>query len=138
MKSKHLKAYMKCAEAFAECSNATRLKVGTVIIKDNNIISTGYNAQPRCIDSPCEDADGKTSDTVRHSEKSALMALVRSGQSAVGSTLICTHGSCKMCAIDILDAGVVKVIYKEEFRSDEGIKYLRQNGVQVVKYEEEK
>lgn len=136
MKPKHLKAYMKCAEAFAECSPATRLKVGTVIVKDNNIVSCGYNAQPRGVDDPCETEDGKTSETVRHSEKNALMALIRSGQSSIGATLICTHSSCKMCAIDIVDAGIERVIYKEDFRCSEGIEYLRKHGVQVYKYEE--
>lgn len=136
MKSKHLKAYMKCAEAFSECSPATRLKVGTVIVKDNNIIATGYNAQPKHIDEPCEDHNGKTCQSVRHSEMNALMALVRSGQSSVGATLICTHSSCKMCAIDIVDAGIERVIYKEDFRCSEGIEYLKENGVQVYKYEE--
>ena len=136
MKPKHLRAYVECAEAFAKCSNATRLKVGTVIVKDNNIIATGYNAQPRHIDEPCEDIYGKTSPTVRHSEMNALMALVRSGQSAVGATLVCTHSCCKMCSVDIVDAGIERVIYKHDYRCDEGIKYLRENGVQVVKYEE--
>lgn len=135
MKAKHLKAYMKCAEAFAECSTATRLKVGTVIVRDNNIIATGYNANPRHIHGACEDENGVTLPTVRHSEMNALMALIRSGQSSVGATLICTHGCCKKCAIDVVDSGITKVIYKYEYKNSDGIKYLKENGVVVYKLE---
>lgn len=136
MKCKHLKAYMKCAEAFAECSSSKRLSVGAVIIKNNNIIATGYNALPAHIDGSLEDDSGKTRPEVRHAEKNALLALVKSSESAVGATLIVTHGCCKFCAIDIVDAGIEKVIYKHEYRDDSGIKYLKENGVMVLRYEE--
>ena len=136
MKDKHLKAYMKCAEAFAECSVGERLKVGTVIVKNNRIVSCGYNALPLHLSGKLEDEQGNTRPEVRHSEINALMALIKSHESAVGSTLITIHSCCKMCAIDIVDSGVERVIYKEEFRSLDGINYLKQNGVQVVKYEE--
>ena len=79
MKDKHIKAYMKCAQAFAECSPATRAKVGAVIVKDNRIVSCGYNSQPAHIDDPCELSDGTTDPRVRHAEKSALMGLLRAG-----------------------------------------------------------
>lgn len=131
MKPKHIQAYMKCAEAFAECSNATRLKVGTVIVKDNRIISCGYNAHAEHIDDPCELPDGTTDPRVRHSEKNALMGLVRSNQSAVGATLFCTHACCKLCAIDIVDAGVKKVYYRHAYREDLGLQYLLNNNVEV-------
>lgn len=131
MKEKHIKAYMKCAEAFAECSNATRLKVGSVIVKDNRIISCGYNAMPQHIDEPCELPDGTTDPRVRHSEKNALMGLVRSNQSAVGSVLFCTHACCKFCAIDIVDAGVSELYYRHQYRDASGLQYLMENGVVV-------
>lgn len=137
MKNKHLTAYMKCAEAFAECSVGERLKVGTVIVKNNRIISCGYNALPAHIEGKLEDDNGLTRREVRHSEMNALMGLLKSSESSVGSTLITTHSCCKMCSIDIVDAGVDRVIYKNEFRDLEGIQYLKANGVKVVKYEEE-
>jgi dCMP deaminase len=133
MKSKHIQAYMKCAEAFAECSNATRLKVGTVIVKDNRIISCGYNAHAEHINDPCELSDGTTDPRVRHSEKNALMGLVRSNQSAVDATMFCTHASCKFCAIDIVDSGIKRFFYKEEYRDVSGVQYLQANGVKVHK-----
>lgn len=131
MKHKHIKAYMKCAEAFAECSNATRLKVGSVIVKDNRIISCGYNAMPEHINEPCELPDGTTDQRVRHSEKNALMGLVRSNQSAIDSILFCTHACCKFCAIDIVDAGIKKVYYRNTYRESDGVSYLQANGVDV-------
>lgn len=133
MKLKHKLAYMKCAEAFAECSNATRLKVGTVIVKDNRIISCGYNAQPEHITDPCELSDGTTDPRVRHSEKNALMGLIRSNQSAVGAELFCTHSCCKFCAIDIVDSGITKVYYRHQYRDDSGLEYLVKSGVVVEK-----
>lgn len=135
MKQKHIKAYMECAEAFAKCSVGIRLKVGTVIVKNNRIISCGYNALPEHIEGSLEDDSGNTKAEVRHSEKSALMGLVRSSESAVGATLFCTHACCKFCAIDIVDAGIQYVYYKHEYRCTDGLDYLRANGVEVIKLE---
>ena len=131
MKDKHLLAYMKCAEAFAECSNATRLKVGSVIVKDNRIISCGYNGHAQHINDPCELPDGSTDPRLRHSEKNALMGLVRSNQSAVGAIMFCTHSCCVLCAIDVVDAGISELYYRHQYRDDAGIEYLKQNGVLV-------
>lgn len=131
MKEKHLLAYIKCAEAFAECSNATRLKVGSVIVKDNRIISCGYNGHAQHINDPCELPDGSTDPRLRHSEKNALMGLVRSNQSAVGATMFCTHSCCVLCAIDVVDAGISELYYRHQYRDDAGLMYLKQNGVLV-------
>src|SRR5882672_4221720 len=129
MKEKHKRAYMKCAEAFAECSGATRLQVGTVIVKNNRIISCGYNALPEHINGDLEDELGITRPEVRHSEKNALMGLTRSNENAIGAVLFVTHSCCKFCAIDIVDAGIKKVYYQKEYRSLDGIKYLAEAGV---------
>lgn len=133
MKYKHKKAYMKCAEAFAECSVGERLKVGSVIVKNNRIISCGYNALPEHLNGKLEDENGSTKQEVRHSEKSALMGLIKSNESAVGATLFCTHACCKFCSIDIVDAGITKFVYKHEYRSDEGLKHLIDCGVMIEK-----
>lgn len=122
---------MKCAEAFAECSNATRLKVGAVIVRDNNIISAGYNAQPTHINAPCELPDGTTDPRVRHAEKNALMRLLRSGHSSLGASLFVTHSCCMHCAVDIVDAGIIKVYYRHAYRDFSGVEYLQRNGVSV-------
>ena len=134
MKLKHKMAYMKTAEVFAECSVGTRLKVGAVIVKDNRIISCGYNAHPAHIDGPLEDENNVTLPTVRHSEMSALMGCLRAGISPVGATMFVTHACCKMCAIDIVDAGVVKVYYKHEYRENCGKIHLVRSGVEVEQF----
>lgn len=137
MKHKHLLAYMKCAEAFAECSDSTRLKVGSVIVKNNRIISCGYNALPEHMHGSLEDENGKTLPHVRHSEKNALLGLLKSNESSLGSTLICTHACCEVCAVDIVDAGITNFYYKYDYRCDKGIKYLKENGVVVYKLQED-
>lgn len=136
MKQKHIQAYMKCTEVFAECSNATRLKVGTVIVKDNRIISCGYNAHAEHIHDPCELPNGQTDPRLRHSEKNALLGLVRSNQSAIGAVMFCNYSCCVMCAIDIVDSGVVEFIYRHEYRSNDGLDYLKKNNVKVTKWVE--
>ncbi len=145
MKLKHKLAYMKCAESFAECSSANRLKVGSVIVKDNNIIACGYNALPKHIDGDVEtktvytEPDGrirveyKTKPELRHSEKNALMSLIRSTNTAIGASLFCTHSCCKLCAIDIVDAGILEFYYKHDYRDDSGLLYLIDKGIQVVR-----
>jgi dCMP deaminase len=127
--------YMGIAEVLAKTSSSTRLKVGSVIVKNNNIISTGYNALPEHIDGNLEDDEGKTKPEVRHSEKNALMGLVKSNESAIGAILFCTHSCCKFCAIDIVDSGIKEVYYLHEYRDSSGIEYLKNNGVKVIKME---
>lgn len=133
MKTKHKLAYMECAEAFAKCSKDERLKVGAVIVKENRIISCGYNAMPEHINDPNQLSDGTTDPRVRHAEKNALLGLTKSNQSSNGSSLFCTHACCKFCAIDIVDAGVKQFFYRNEYRNSEGLQYLMQNNVEVVK-----
>jgi dCMP deaminase len=131
MKNKHKLAYMECAEAFAKCSVGFRLKVGSVIVKNNRIISCGYNALPEHISGSLEDEDGKTKPEVRHSEKNALMGLVKSNESAQGASLFCTHACCYFCAVDIVDSGIKEFYYRHPYRCTEGIEYLKKNGVEV-------
>ena len=133
MKTKHKLAYMECAEAFAKCSVGVRLKVGSVIVKNNRIISCGYNALPEHISGALEDDEGRTKPEVRHSEKNALMGLVKSNESAIGATLFCTHSCCKFCAIDIVDSGIKEFYYRYDYRDSSGIEYLKNNGILVEK-----
>lgn len=136
MKHKHKKAFMKTAEAFAECSSGTRLKVGACVVKDMRIIGVGYNALPKHIDGPLEDENNVTLPEVRHAEKSALMGLLRAGISPVGAEMFVTHSCCKFCAIDIIDAGIVKVTYKDTYRDTEGLQLLESCGIMTEQYVE--
>ncbi|UPW35842.1 deoxycytidylate deaminase [Pseudomonas phage EM] len=128
---------MESAEAFAKCSDSTRCKVGAVLVKRNRIISCGYNALPEHLNGALEDENGVTKPEVRHAEENALRALIRSPESAQGATLFVTHGCCKSCAISVVEAGIEVVYYKNEYRLVEGLNHLRENGVLVIKYEEE-
>ena len=134
LKDKHKVAYIKCCKAFAECSDDTKLHVGTVIVKNNRIISCGYNAHTQHITAPNQLSDGTTDPRVRHSEKNALMGLIRSNESATGATMFCTHACCYLCSIDIVDAGITHFIYECDYRSNDGIEHLLQNGVTVEKF----
>ena len=131
LKDKHKLAYMKCCEAFAECSNDERLHVGSVIVKNNRIISCGYNAHTEHITAPNQLPDGTTDPRVRHSEKNALMGLIRSNENAISATMFCTHACCYYCSIDIVDAGITHFVYKHDYRNDDGIKHLKKHGVLV-------
>lgn len=133
-KPKHVKMYMQMARALAEASPATRLKVGAVVVKENNCISTGYNAQPKHIHDSCELPDGTTDPRVRHAERSAILSLAKSTQSAIGATMFCTHACCYLCAVDIVDAGIVEFIYQHDYRSQEGLQHLRSCGIVVEQF----
>lgn len=127
---------MDCADAFARCSSGIRLKVGAVLVKHNRIISCGYNALPEHIDGPLEhEVNGNlvTKPEVRHAEKNALMGLTKSHESAVDGIMFCTHACCKFCAIDMVDAGIKKFYYKEDYRDSSGLDHLRECGVEVIK-----
>lgn len=133
MKDKHVKMYMKMAGVMAEQSKDNRLQVGCVIVKDNNIISTGYNGHTRHIDDPNQLEDGTTDPRVRHAEKNGLMKLIRSNENAVGATMFVTHACCYFCAIDIVDSGIAKVYYQNEYRCKKGLEHLERYGVEVCK-----
>ena len=135
MKHKHKMAYLKSAEAFAECSVGERLRVGAIITKaGGGSIAEGYNGLPTHMDGPLEDEDGVTKPEVRHAEKNALLKLTRSNESSVGGTMFCTHPCCVPCAVDIVDAGILEFYFKDFYRDLKGVKYLLEAGVKVFKY----
>lgn len=138
MKQKYLKAFMRMTEVFAETSEATRLKVGACILKNGNPIAFGVNGTiPGWYTNVCEDEDGNTkADVVLHAEIQALNKLRKISESSVGATLLVTHACCLRCSHEIVDAGITKVYYKHEYRCDEGLKYLINNGVEVNRFTE--
>ena len=128
--SKYDKLFINICDKFAEMSYAKRKKVGSVIVKENTIVSDGYNGTPVGFDNNCEDATGKTHWYVLHAEANAITKLVRiGGISAVGATLYLTLSPCKDCAKLILQSGINKVIYLEEYRDKTGIDFLRKSGI---------
>lgn len=135
MKRKHLLAYMRCAEVFADCSTATRLKVGAVLVKDNRILSVGYNGTAPGANNECETvlADGSsvTRPDVIHAEQNAIYKAARDGQSLLGASMFITHAPCIECSKGILASGIRTVYYKQQYRDDTGVQFLKQYGVSV-------
>lgn len=130
MKPKLVHAYMDVAKRFAQCSTAERLQVGAVVVKDDRIISIGYNGTPRGWDNVCEE-NGKTKPEVLHAEANAITKLAKSTESGDGSVLFCTHSPCIDCAKLIVQSGITEVYYDEHYRSEEGLKFLVKSGIRI-------
>jgi dCMP deaminase len=126
---------MGAAEVYAQLSSAKRLQVGCVIVKDNRIISIGYNGMPSGWTNECEDSDGQTKPEVLHAETNAIAKLASSSDSGLGADLFVTHAPCMNCAKLIYQSGIKTVYYKNTYRDDSGIKFLKRSGVQVTKYD---
>lgn len=132
MKQRHAIAHMKAAYNYAQLSYATRKQVGCIIVKNDNIISHGWNGMPTGEDNCCEDEHNKTKPEVIHAEDNALRKLTRSHESAAGATVFCTLAPCQPCASKLVDAHVAKVYYCEYYpTSQPGIDYLLRKGVEV-------
>jgi dCMP deaminase len=133
MKPKFVKAHMDAAEVYAQLSSAKRLQVGCVVVKDDKIISIGYNGMPSGWTNECEDEAGNTRKEVLHAEANAITKIAKSTESAEDATLFCTASPCIDCAKLIYQAGISTVYYRDYYRSDEGIQFLKRSGVQVSK-----
>ena len=116
MKPKHQLAHMRAAHIYAELSSARRLKVGALIVKDDRIISIGYNGQPSGWDNNCEveleDGSLKTKPTVLHAEMNAISKLAKSSESGDGSSIFITHAPCMDCAKLIYGSGIKIITHK--------------------------
>jgi dCMP deaminase len=142
MKEKFIRLYMDWASRVAEMSHARRLHVGAVIVKDDTVISYGYNGMPAGWDNNCEDefkwpnghiAHLKTKPEVLHAESNAIAKLARSSNSGLGADLFITHSPCLECAKLIYQSGIRKVYFGEAYRDDSGIDFLKKSNVEVVK-----
>ena len=125
---------MDIAERTAQLSSAKRLQVGSIIVKDDRIISIGYNGMPPGWTNVCEDENYKTKDEVIHAEANAIAKLAKSSESGDGSVMFLTHAPCIDCAKQVFTAGIRKVLYKNDYRSDDGVVFLQQCGIEVDKY----
>ena len=159
---------MKTAEIFANLSTAKKLKVGAIVVKENRIISIGYNGTPSGWDNTCEDKlrvheessldlaevnekypyeelhedtgqkvryGLKTKPEVLHAERNALDKLARGHESGLGAIMFVTHSPCLECAKSIYGTGIKELIYKNEYRSTDGIQFLKKCGIKVKKLE---
>lgn len=167
MKPKYIHAHMRTAENYAGLSTARRLQVGAIIVKEDRIISIGYNGMPAGWDNNCEDtlfvAEDKAEDydtmvsqgytfgadkdtagwvktvtkpQVLHAEANAIAKVARSAESAEGAVLFVTHSPCIECAKLVYQSGIQQVFWGRQYRSDDGLNFLRQAGVTVTQVEE--
>lgn len=150
MKYRLLQAYMKTAETFAELSHARRLHVGAIVVKDDRIISIGYNGMPAGWDNNCEyegielnpvtntkTGNGilTTRPEVLHAESNAISKLARSSESGEGATMFITHAPCMECSKLIYQSGIRRVYFGSAYRDDSGIRFLKACGIEVEQME---
>jgi len=147
-------AHLETAEVYARLSKARRLQVGAIIVKDNRVISIGYNGTPAGWDNNCEDETTvaenyyldnsgplypititmlKTKPEVIHAEANAIAKLARSNESGLDSTMYITHAPCFDCAKLIYTAGIKKVYFRKHYRNEYGINFLTKCNVEVEK-----
>ncbi|HIT16133.1 MAG TPA: dCMP deaminase family protein [Candidatus Avimuribaculum pullicola] len=125
--------YLRMAIIWAENSYCVRRKVGALIVKDNMIISDGYNGTPSGFENVCEDEDGLTKPYVLHAEANAITKVARSNNSSEGATLYITDAPCIECAKLIIQAGIRRIVYTKSYRLDDGLKLLERAGIECVK-----
>lgn len=121
------------AKVWSNLSYCSRKKVGAIIVKDGKIISDGFNGTPAGFNNDCEDCNGKTHWYVLHAEANAILKVAKSTQNIEGSTLYVTLSPCKECTKLIIQAGISRVIFCEEYRDAEGVRLLQEAGVDVIK-----
>ena len=124
--------YLEMASIWAKNSYCKRRQVGALIVKDRMIISDGYNGTPSGFENICEDENGVTKPYVLHAEANAISKVAKSGNSSEGSTLYVTASPCVECAKLIIQAGIKRVVYGEQYRLSDGIDLLRRAGVEVL------
>ena len=161
MKQKWIDAFMDTAERFAQLSSAKRLQVGAVVVKDNRIISIGYNGMPSGWTNECENKiyvdptleesllyqskvdvyldvnkklyELKSKPEVLHAETNAIAKLAKSNESGLGSTMFITHAPCLDCAKLIWQSGIGSVLYRNSYRDTAGIDFLEKCKINVNK-----
>ena len=165
MKDKFLQFYMDVAHRTAQLSHAKRLKVGCLIVKGDRIVSLGFNGTPSGWDNECEHKELMTENSndcssdkiaeewpyitesgqryrlvtkqeVLHSEMNALMKLAKSTDSGEGATMFVTHAPCINCAKAIYQAGISELIYNTDYRSNDGVYFLKKCGMSISKLSE--
>jgi dCMP deaminase len=143
MKEKFIDAYMDVADRFSRLSSAKRLQVGAIVVKDDRIISIGYNGMPSGWDNDCENIIQHSDDTtslktkpeVLHAESNAIAKLARSSESGDGATLFVTHQPCMECAKLIYQSGIKEVYYAHPYRLNDGLDFLQKSNINVTKVE---
>ena len=124
--------YLRMAAIWAENSYCKRRKVGAIIVKNQMIISDGYNGTPSGFENICEDENGVTKPYVLHAEANAITKVSRSNNSSAGATLYVTASPCVECAKLIIQAGIRRVVFTELYRMTDGVELLARAGVEII------
>ncbi len=135
MMSKFDNRYLEMAQVWAKNSYCKRRQVGALIVKDRMIISDGYNGTPSGFENICEDENGVTKPYVLHAEANAITKVAQSGNSSQGATLYVTASPCMECAKLIIQAGIKRVVYQDQYRLMDGIDLLKEAGIECVHIE---
>lgn len=127
--------YLKMADIWAQNSYCKRRKVGALLVKDKMIISDGYNGTPSGFENECEDEENKTKTYVLHAEANAITKVAKSGNSSQGATLYVTSSPCIECSKLIIQAGIKRVVFTENYRLEDGINLLKRASIEVEQVE---
>jgi dCMP deaminase len=124
--------YLEMARIWSENSYCERRKVGALLVYNKMIISDGYNGTPAGFENVCEDENNKTKPYVLHAEANAITKVAKSNNSSEGSTLYVTSSPCMECAKLIIQAGIIRVVFTEKYRIEDGIKLLERAGIEII------
>lgn len=127
--------YLEMAQVWAKNSYCTRRQVGALLVKNRMIISDGYNGTPSGFENVCEDGQGITKPYVLHAEANTITKVARSGNSSEGATLYITSSPCMECAKLIIQAGIIRVVFRESYHTADGVALLARAGIEVKQYE---
>lgn len=130
-KLRYDKAYLKMALDWGQLSHCDRKKVGAIIVKDGQIISDGFNGTPSGHDNTCETEEYETKWTVIHAECNAILKCAKFGNGSDGATMYQTYSPCKECAKLILQSGIKRVVYNEDYKDLSGVEFLKESGIQI-------
>ena len=125
------KAYLRLALEWAKLSHCKRKQVGAIIVKDATIIADGYNGTPTGFENECEDEAGNTKWYVLHAEANAILKVARSSNKANGATLYLTNSPCKDCSKLVLQAGIKRLVYIDQYKDLSGLEFLEKAGLDI-------
>jgi dCMP deaminase len=131
------KHYLEMAAIWAKNSYCKRRQVGALLVKDRMIISDGFNGTPAGFENQCEDENDVTKPYVLHAEANAITKVAKSGNSSEGATLYITTSPCIECAKLIIQSGIERVVYSEEYRKSEGIELLKRANIKVENFKDD-
>ena len=123
--------YLKMADTWSQNSYCKRRQVGALLVKDQMIISDGYNGTPSGFENVCEDENNKTKPYVLHAEANAITKVAKSGNSSDGATLYVTSSPCLECSKLIIQAGIKRVVFTESYRLEDGINLLKRANIEI-------